>query len=253
VSVGSAPITTFDGKPTEKRSTTMRTPLIAVITATMLMAGCAPKQMGGSVSATDVLLVGKANDTVREYYTAPAGSRVIGKVESTRCKRWSDAPVPTRQEIILDLKLAAYRKGASGITDVKIKEGSGLLSNCWNLAEGQATAITTNGGPSTPLPVSSYPENRQPIVQSQAQPQASDANICESAGQLAATSYRARRDGRHSLEWLMADSSRRTSDWSPAYREVAREAVQIGYHSSSAAEARSEAVDYCMRKVQRTG
>lgn len=73
---------------------------------------------------------------------------------------------------------------------------------------------------------------------------------CDSTGQIAAMAHRARVDGYRSLEWLLESSDRETVTLSPLHREIAREVVRIGFNARSATEARIEAKDYCINRVQ---
>lgn len=78
---------------------------------------------------------------VREYPSFPDGAVRLGKVDAARCHRNSLQTAPTEDEVKVDLKAAAYAKGADGIVDVRISSGSGLLQNCWKILNGEATAI----------------------------------------------------------------------------------------------------------------
>lgn len=78
---------------------------------------------------------------VREYSSLPDGAVKLGKVDAARCHRNALQTAPTEDEVKIDLKAAAYGKGADGITDIKITKVSGLLQNCWNTLNGEAAAI----------------------------------------------------------------------------------------------------------------
>jgi hypothetical protein len=79
---------------------------------------------------------------VKEYQGVPANAASIGSVDASRCHRNTLQAQPSEAEIKADLKVAAYARGADGIADVKITQGSGLLQNCWLIINGSATAFS---------------------------------------------------------------------------------------------------------------
>lgn len=79
--------------------------------------------------------------TVKEYIAVPHGAVSLGPVDAARCDRYSNQTAPTREMVLSDLKIAAYAKGATGITDLSIIRKSGLTSNCWHILDGKATAL----------------------------------------------------------------------------------------------------------------
>lgn len=71
---------------------------------------------------------------------APAGGESLGSVEAGRCHQRTTQTAPTEESVMLDLKVAAYARGADAISDVSIVKKSGLTSNCWHVLEGKANA-----------------------------------------------------------------------------------------------------------------
>lgn len=79
---------------------------------------------------------------VKEYKEIPEGAVSIGEVLAARCHRNTlDAP-PKDSDVVIDLKVVAYAKGADGITAISIEKESGLLKNCWAIYNGKAMAFT---------------------------------------------------------------------------------------------------------------
>lgn len=69
----------------------------------------------------------------------PDGAVVLGKVDAGRCHKSFVETSPDENLVKIDLKVAAYAKGADGITDIKITKESGLTKNCWYILDGEAT------------------------------------------------------------------------------------------------------------------
>jgi hypothetical protein len=123
----------------------MRRVLIAGAASALLMAGCANNsanmRVGTDMSYLSLKDQREASLTVREYPVMPSGAVKIGTVDASRCHRNSLQAQPTDVEIRADLKVAAYARGADGITDIQIELSSGLLQNCWAIINGTASAI----------------------------------------------------------------------------------------------------------------
>lgn len=79
---------------------------------------------------------------VKEYPEVPPGAKIVGMVDAARCHSNTLNTPPKEADVILDLKIAAYARGADGITQVKIVKESGLLQNCWTILNGTATAFS---------------------------------------------------------------------------------------------------------------
>ncbi len=82
-----------------------------------------------------------ASQIIQIFDSTPQGYTTLTKVEAGRCHRSFVENAPTKESLLLDLKVAAYAKGADAITDVKIEKKSGLTNNCWYVLDGAATAL----------------------------------------------------------------------------------------------------------------
>lgn len=118
----------------------------AVCMSVALLAGCgmhsANLRVGTQQSLASLADQRAAQLTVAIYPSVPEGGVVVGPVDAARCHRFSNQSPPTDADVTSDLKIAAYAKGANGLTDVRITKKSGLTSDCWHILNGTATAIT---------------------------------------------------------------------------------------------------------------
>lgn len=118
--------------------------LLAFVAATQM--GCATSssnmRIGTDTSYMSLRDQREAQTLVKEYREMPSGATKAGTVDASRCHRNSLQGAPSEADVLIDLKAAAYARGADGITDVKITTGSGLLLNCWSILTGTATALT---------------------------------------------------------------------------------------------------------------
>lgn len=111
--------------------------------ALFLCAGCATRSSNmaiGSEQSYTSLADQRAASLLANVATLPQGAKAIGKVDASRCHRRFDQSAPDEELVLNDLKVAAYAKGADGITNVKIEKQSALLQNCWYALNGEATA-----------------------------------------------------------------------------------------------------------------
>lgn len=110
-----------------------------------LLAGCASTsanmKVGTEHSAVSAADQRAAVLAVKEYPAVPAGAAVIGKVDASRCHRNSLQAAPTKEDLLADLKVAAYARGADGIASIEETRESGLLLNCWYIVTARATAF----------------------------------------------------------------------------------------------------------------
>jgi hypothetical protein len=83
----------------------------------------------------------QASQLVKVYELTPAGAEALGTVDAGRCHRSFVETPPTEAMVLMDLKIAAFARGADGITDVSIRKESGFTKNCWYMLDGQATAV----------------------------------------------------------------------------------------------------------------
>lgn len=84
----------------------------------------------------------EASILVKEYKQVPTDAVRLGVVDASRCHRNTLQAQPSDADVLVDLKAAAYAKGADGIADVVVSTSSGLLLNCWTILSGTATAFT---------------------------------------------------------------------------------------------------------------
>ena len=117
--------------------------ILALIPITLLLTGCQTSSnmaRGNEQSYRSIQDQRNAAITVKTVKNAPNKSRSLGSVEASRCHRSFIENEPAKDLLILDLKVAAYIKGANKITNIKIEKKSGLFRNCWYILEGKATA-----------------------------------------------------------------------------------------------------------------
>ena len=116
-----------------------------------LVAGCSSHssnlQVGNDQSYTSLKDQREAVRTVKAYESLPSGAEVLDVVSAGRCHRSFVEEAPTEAAVLMDLKIAAYAKGADGITDVSISKDSGLNRNCWYVLGGTAKAFTLGNAP----------------------------------------------------------------------------------------------------------
>lgn len=119
---------------------------IATVGAAVLLGGCGMHssnlRQGTQQSLVSLSDQRAAQTTVAVYAVVPPGSTVLGEVDAARCHRYSNETAPTEGEVLSDLKIAAYARGATGLINVHITKKSALTSNCWHILDGRATAIT---------------------------------------------------------------------------------------------------------------
>ncbi|MBT9467198.1 hypothetical protein [Hydrogenophaga sp.] len=121
------------------RSTIALAALLAAIT------GCASNSANMRVG-TDMTYLSlkdqrEATQAVQVYPQPPQGATMLGQVDASRCHRNTLQAPPTDTELLLDLRIAAYARGADGIASVKIEKATGLLQNCWAITNGTAQAF----------------------------------------------------------------------------------------------------------------
>jgi len=113
--------------------------------ALLTLSGCASNssnmRVGNDMSYVSLKDQREAALTVTELQLMPEGAASLGTVTASRCHRNTMQAPPTVADVLADLKVAAYAKGADGITGVKVTEGTGLLLNCWTILGGEAIAV----------------------------------------------------------------------------------------------------------------
>lgn len=122
--------------------------IFAILMVSLIAIGCSTyssnMQVGNDQSYLSLKDQREALRTVQQYEALPDGAVVLGKVDAGRCHRSFVETAPDDAMVIADLKVAAYAKGADGITDVKIAKESGLSKNCWYILDGEATMFMLN-------------------------------------------------------------------------------------------------------------
>lgn len=117
----------------------------ACLAAALALTGCVTHssnlRVGNEASLTSLADQRDAMRSVREYPSLPAGAETIGAVDAGRCHRSFVQSAPTRENVVADLKIAAYAKGADGIANIVIEKKSGLSDNCWYVLNGSAVAF----------------------------------------------------------------------------------------------------------------
>lgn len=96
-------------------------------------------QVGNDQSYLSIKDQREALRAVRVYESLPENVTVLGKVDAGRCHRSFVETAPSEEAVLTDLKVTAYAKGADGLTDITIKQESGLTKNCWYILDGEAT------------------------------------------------------------------------------------------------------------------
>lgn len=119
--------------------------LILIATTTSCATYSSNLQVGNDQSYVSLKDQREALRTIKEYESLPQGAVVLGKVDAGRCHRSFVETEPDENIVKIDLKVAAYAKGADGITDIKITKESGLTKNCWYILDGEATMFTLLG------------------------------------------------------------------------------------------------------------
>jgi uncharacterized protein YbjQ (UPF0145 family) len=101
-------------------------------------------RVGNDMSYASLSDQREASRTIQVLDSLPSGARVVGSVDAGRCHRSFVETSPADEQVLLDLKIAAYALGADAITDVQIKKESALTKNCWYMLDGRATAVRTS-------------------------------------------------------------------------------------------------------------
>lgn len=117
-----------------------------ILVATLVaLGGCANNsanmRVGTDMTYASLKDQREANQAIQVTDRMPPGAVTVGNVDASRCHRNTMQAAPTDAEIITDLKVAAYARGADGITAVDITSSSGLMLNCWKIINGKAQAF----------------------------------------------------------------------------------------------------------------
>lgn len=113
--------------------------------AAALVVGCANNsanmRVGTDMSYLSLKDQREATQAIQVFDAPPAGAVTLGTVDAARCHRNTLQAPPTDTELLIDLKIAAYARGADGIAGVNISKSSGLMQNCWSIVNGTAQAF----------------------------------------------------------------------------------------------------------------
>lgn len=126
----------------------MKSAFTLVLTAAALVGCASPSgnmRIGSEQPYTSLDSQRAAAKAISEARELPAGAKVIGPVDASRCHRYQGDIEPSQEQLIADLKAAAYGRGADGITDVSVVRESGLLRNCWYIWTARATMFQLGG------------------------------------------------------------------------------------------------------------
>jgi hypothetical protein len=117
--------------------------IFLLILALALLSGCGSyssnMRIGTDQSYMSLSDQREASQSIRVESELPKGAVTLGLVDASRCHRNSSDLPPDENIVLLDLKAAAFARGAEGIAGVKIEKDSGLHRNCWFVLTGKAT------------------------------------------------------------------------------------------------------------------
>ena len=115
---------------------------LIIIASVIVLGGCSTyssnMQVGNDQSYLSLKDQREAIRAVAQYDSLPEDATVLGKVNAARCHRSLAEKLPDETMVVIDLKVAAYARGADGIADVKITKQSGLTKNCWHIIDAEA-------------------------------------------------------------------------------------------------------------------
>lgn len=121
-------------------------PTLVLLIAT-LVAGCAPLVPQSSVDRVPALRR-EAAFRIPVFETGgeaapPATVTVLAPIEAHSCQFWEFSDVPTRDDALKRLQLAALARGADGIVDLHFEtdKGNRWDSRCWDSLAARGTAV----------------------------------------------------------------------------------------------------------------
>jgi hypothetical protein len=76
------------------------------------------------------------------------------------------------------------------------------------------------------------------------------AKPCGASERIAATAFYAKASERRSLGQLLGDVDNQEVEMTEPYPEIARDIIRMGYAARSVADAKAEAMDYCLNETQ---
>lgn len=118
-------------------------------------------QVGQSQSYLSLADQRMAVQSVRLVDQAPPEAELIGQVEASRCHRNFLDNAPEADNVLIDLKVAAFAQGADLITNFKVDQNTGgaLFKNCWHIKTGTADAYSLPDGVELPSEVKLMQDN----------------------------------------------------------------------------------------------
>lgn len=117
-----------------------------LIVLASLVAGCGTTSSNYSVGTQQSYVSLADQRAASQLHVAsdlPAGARRLGVIDAARCHRDFTQTAPREEDLVADLKTAAYARGADGIAEVRITKATGLAQNCWYMLNGQAVAYAS--------------------------------------------------------------------------------------------------------------
>jgi hypothetical protein len=111
--------------------------------------GCAGgnAREGGGLPAVDPETMRRVQLQIEVTESVPRDATPISEVGASRGHRNAFNREPTEDDVLLDLKCAAYALGGDGIAQVHVEKKSGLMNNYWSVLEGKAIAWRRGGAP----------------------------------------------------------------------------------------------------------
>lgn len=120
-----------------------------VLALAALLVGCATPstnmRIGGEQSYLSLQAQRDAVLAVAELTAAPPGAEALGPVDASRCHRYQGDIEPSREQLLGDLKAAAYARGADGIVLKSLEKESGITRNCWFIITARAVMYRLPG------------------------------------------------------------------------------------------------------------
>ena len=117
----------------------------AALLAAVALSGCSTyssnMRVGNDMTYASLGDQRAASQSVQVLDEPPAGATVIGPVDAGRCHRSFVETSPSEQQVLLDLKIAAYALGADAISNVVIDKQSAITKNCWYMLDAKAKAL----------------------------------------------------------------------------------------------------------------
>lgn len=117
--------------------------VIAAIVLAGGLAGCASPstnmRIGGEQSYLSLQAQREAVRAIVDAPEIPNNAIATGPVDASRCHRYQGDIEPSQEQLMDDLKAAAYARGADGIAGVTIVKESGLMRNCWYIFTARGT------------------------------------------------------------------------------------------------------------------